>query len=120
MGDLSDAIAHQLFHSSDPYPDGVYTCDLDYTFPSLAVAKFAIRLTRVEALDWVMKFADVADGLEALWFAFVWFDEEPEMVPNMDVEIRRSRRGSPGPTFLGSKGSMAFSQIRGTSNISVS
>ncbi len=66
-----------------------------------------------------MTFVDVADELEALWYAFMWLDKEPGMVPGMDVEIRRSRRGSPGRTFLGSKGNMAFSQIRGTSNISV-
>lgn len=52
-----------------------------------------------------MTFADVADELEALWYAFMWFDEEPGMVPGMDVEIRRSRRGSPqGGLFLGRRG----------------
>jgi hypothetical protein len=61
---------------------------LDYTFPSLTVAKFAIRFTKMEAPDRAMTFVDVADELEALWYAFMWFDEEPGMVPSMDVEIK--------------------------------
>lgn len=108
MGDISDAISHHGFSPSDPYPQGLYNCQLDYYFPSSEKGSFSLELTKMEAQSWYMTLSDIQDDLEALWYAIMWFDEIPGTVPSMDISIRRFRLGSSGPTFLASQGHIAF------------
>lgn len=68
-------------------------------------------MTKVEAPDWYMTFSDIADDLEALWYATLWFEERPAGVPAMDFEVTKHQKQSPGskgPSFLASRGNFGF------------
>ena len=108
MGDIVDFFAHQGFLPNAPYPDGQYLCNLTYGFPSGAKVKFGLGLTKVEAPDWEMTFADIADDLEALYYGALRFDAELGGVPNMDVQVHRLNQKSVMKTFLASEGSISF------------
>ena len=108
MGDLVESIARQGFQPNDPYPDGDYACDLDYSFPTRLAVRFELRLEKAVATDWYMTFADISDDLEALYFASLWFEDQAASMPSMDVEIHRYRSGHTGPPFLASKGGFSF------------
>lgn len=64
MGDVFDATAHQGFRADEPYPNGLYDCHLDYTFPSGSFGIFTLKMTEIEAPDWYITFSDVMDDLE--------------------------------------------------------
>ena len=110
VGDIVDFIATQGFKPDTPYPDGLYTCDLRYLFPSGAWANFHLSLKKVDAAlpGWAMTFADIADDLEALCYAALWFEGRPGGVPHFDVDVLRFKNGLTGPTVVISKGSFAF------------
>ena len=108
MGDIVEYITKQGFKPDSPYPDGVYTCALDYSFPSKSAVRFGLRLERVAAPGWQMTFVDVSDDLEALYYAALWFEEGSGKVPEMDLEIYRYKSGSSGATFFASRGRVAF------------
>lgn len=108
MGDVYDATATQGFRPDEPYPDGVYECQLDYTFPSGSSAVFALEMTKVEAPDWYMTFSDIVNDLEALWYAALWFEGPAGGFPEIDFEVfkfERQSSGSRGVAFLASRGS---------------
>lgn len=108
MGDVYDAIATQGFSPDEPYPDGVYECQLDYMFPSGSSAVFALEMTKVEAPDWYMTFSDIVNDLEALWYAALWFEGPAGGFPEIDFEVSKFERqssGSRGVAFLASRGS---------------
>ncbi len=108
MGDVFNAISEQGFRPDQPYPDGVYTCDLTYFFPSRSVVTFGLKLEKVAAPGWHMTFADISDDLEALYYSALWFEDRPAAMPKMNVEVHRFKVGSLGPTFLASKGNLSF------------
>ena len=62
-----------------------------------------------------MTFSDVADDLEALWYAALWFEERADGFPETDFEVYKM--GHKGKTFLASRGKFEFSYIR-TANMS--
>lgn len=64
-----------------------------------------------------MTFLDLSDDLEALWYAALWFEDQPGSVPGMNVEILRPKAGSLGPAFVASRGALAF-RLASTSNVS--
>ena len=108
MGDIVDFISRQNFNLNDPYPDGIYNCNLDYSFPSRLAGRFGLRLEKVPAPGWMMTFADIAGDLEALYYAAMWFDDQPGTVPEMHVDVYRYKSGDSGPTFLAEKGEFSF------------
>ena len=56
-----------------------------------------------------MTFADVADDLEALWYAALWFEGRAAGFPEMDFEVYRFEKADrSGKTFLASRGIFAF------------
>ena len=55
-----------------------------------------------------MSFSDVADDLEALYYASLWFEDRAGGMPAVDVEVSRYKMGSMGPTFKAEKGTMEF------------
>lgn len=55
-----------------------------------------------------MTFSDIADDLEALYYAALWFEDKPGKVPQMDVEVYRYKGRDVGPKFLASRGSLVF------------
>lgn len=102
MGDVYDATANQGFRPDEPYPNGLYKCELDYTFPSRSSGIFALEITKLEAPDWYMTFTNIVDDLEALWHAALWFENRAGGVPEMDFEVFRF--DSRGVSFLASRG----------------
>ena len=58
---------------------------------------FALIMTKVEAPDWHVIFSNVADDLEALWYAALWFEERPSGFPTMDFEVKRRSSEDRGP-----------------------
>ena len=114
MGDVFDATATQGFRPDDPYPDGIYDCHLDYIFPSSSSGVFALQMTKIGGSNWHMTFSDVADDLEALWYAALWFEESAASVPEMDFEVYKFDRQNPGgrgALFLASRGKFAFALL---------
>lgn len=55
-----------------------------------------------------MTFSDVAEDLEALYYAALWFEDKPGMMPGMDVETHRYR--DKRPKFLASRGKLFFTR----------
>ena len=49
-------------------------------------------MTKVEAPGWSMSFSDVADDLEALWYAALWFENMAAGFPEMNFEVYKLRR----------------------------
>lgn len=87
------------------------TSDLDYTFPIGSTARFGLELERVAAPGWYMTFADIVDDLEAIYYAALWFEDQPASLPEMKVDIYRYKNGGTKPggaTFLASRGSLSF------------
>lgn len=83
MGDIFDATATQGFKPDEPYPDGVYNCHLRYVFPHSKPVFFALEMKKTEAPGWSMTFSDVADDLEALWYAALWFEGRATGFPEL-------------------------------------
>lgn len=121
MGDVFDATATQGFKPGQPYPDGLYDCHLRYLFPSGSLRVFALEMTKVKAPGWSMTFSDVADDLEALWYAALWFEGRSAGFPEMNFEVYKSGQqssfGENGKSFLACRGSFRFAQ-GGTANMS--
>ena len=44
MGDVFDSIAEQGFQPNQPYPDGRFDCDLEYSFPTGELVGFGLVL----------------------------------------------------------------------------
>lgn len=61
-------------------------------------------MERVTAPDWYITSSDIANDLEALHYAALWFEDKPGKVPEMDVQIYFYRTGGVGPKFSGSRG----------------
>lgn len=119
LGDIVDSISNQGFQGNQPYPGGSYTCELEYPFPSGPTGRFGLQLESVAAPGWHMTFSDIADDLEALYYAGLWFDDKPGKVPEMNLEIYRFRTGRTGPTFLASRGNLFLDQSL-NSNVTLS
>lgn len=120
IGDVFDATANQGFKPDEPYPDGVYNCELDYIFPSRSSGIFALEMTRIDAPSWHMTFSDVVEDLEALWYAALWFETRASGVPEMDFEVfkfTRQSSGERGTSFLASRGNFAVA-LSGAANLS--
>lgn len=116
MGDVFDATATQGFRPDQPYPGGFYDCHLKYLFPSGSLSGFALEMTKVEAPGWSMTFSDVADNLEALWYAALWFEGRSAGFPEMDFEVYKSGQQA-AKRFLACRGNFRFAQV-GTANTS--
>lgn len=117
---MYDATASQGFRPDEPYPDGIYNCHLDYTFPSgSSRGEFTLQMTRVETSEWYMTFSDVVDDLEALWYSALYFEGRAAGVPEMDFLVYKSERQSSGRValFLASRGNFAFA-LTSTTNVS--
>lgn len=72
---------------------------------------FTLEMTKIEVPDWYMTFSDVAEDLEALCFAALWFEDRVGGFPAVDFEVRRFQRyssGGRGPLFLASRGNLAY------------
>lgn len=81
---------------------------MDYPFPAGPIGRFGLKLERVAAPEWNMTFSDVAEDLEALYYAALWFEDKPGMMPGMDVETHRYR--DTRPKFLASRGKLYLSR----------
>ena len=120
LGDLSDATSEQSYKPSDPYPDSLYVCNLRYTFPNFDIMTFHLELKKIAAAGWEMTFSDLAHDLEELWYALMWFDDKPGMVPNLEIGVQKYTKGVPGPKFQAAAGSLTFREGRIEGNVSVS
>ena len=119
LGDIFDATATQGFRPDEPYPDGTYNCHLVYVSTSGSRADFALGITKIEAPVWYMTFSDIVNGLEALWYAALWFEERAAGVPEMDFNVYQFDRQSSdarGSSFLASRGNFSFALI-GEANV---
>lgn len=112
MGDVFDATATQGFRPDEAYPDGVYNCHLRYVFPHGKPVVFSLEMTRTEAPDWSMTFSDVADDLEALWYAALWFEGRLTGFPELDFGVYEKNT-----RFLVSRGNFRFT-VLGVANVS--
>ena len=119
MGDVFESTARQGFKPDEPYPDGVFNCHLRYMFPSGSSSIFVLALRRERAPGWSMTFSDVADDLEALWYAALWFEGRIGGFPESNFEVYRSARDSGGgkKLFLASSGSFEFA-LHSMANVS--
>lgn len=66
-----------------------------------------------------MTFSDIADDLEALWYAALWFEERAAGVPGMDFNVYQfdqKSSGARGSSFLASRGNFSFALI-GEANV---
>ena len=106
MGDVFEATARQGFKPDEPYPDGIYNCHLRYIFPSGSSVTFALEMTKIEAPGWSMTFSNIADDLEALWYAALWFEGRVAGFPEADFEVYRS--GQQSKSFLACRGNFKF------------
>ncbi len=123
VGDVFDATAKQGFRPDQPYPGGIFSCHLTYLFPTGSAKVFALEMRRVEAPNWSMTFSDVADDLEALWYAALFFENRLSGFPEMNFDVYKFRQqagtGNRGQPFLASRGNLAFT-LQAMTNASVS
>lgn len=68
------------------------------------------------APGWSMTFSDVAEDLEALYYAALWFEDKPGVMPGMDFETHRYRGLK--PKFLASRGKMFLTRTVGANDTS--
>ena len=106
MGDVFEATARQGFKPDEPYPDGSYNCHLRYLFPSGSSVTFILEMTKAEAPGWSMTFSNIADDLEALWYAALWFEGRAAGFPEADFEVYRL--GQQSNSFLACRGNFKF------------
>ena len=66
-----------------------------------------------------MSYKDVADDLEALWFAALWFQDPIASLPMMDIMVERFMSGPSQPLFYAAHGNLYWS-IASYANASVS
>ena len=114
MGDVFEATARQGFKPDQPYPDGIYNCHLRYFFPSGSSVTFVLEMTKVEAPGWSMTFSNIADDLEALWYAALWFEGRAAGFPETEFDVYKS--GQLKKSFLASRGNFKFG-FSGTANV---
>jgi hypothetical protein len=69
---------------------------------------FSLKMERIDAPGWAMTFADIADDLEALYYAALFFDNEPGVMPGMDVTIHRYRTDR--PKFLAARAKLQWTK----------
>ena len=113
MGDVFEATARQGFKPDQPYPGGIYNCHLRYYFPCGSSVTFVLEMTKTEAPDWSMTFSNIADDLEALWYAALWFEGRAAGFPEADFEVYRL--GQRSNSFLACRGNFKFA-FAGTAN----
>lgn len=65
-----------------------------------------LEMTKIEAPGWSMTFSDIADDLEALWYAALWYEARAAGFPESDVNVYKMGKG--GKMFLASRGSFKF------------
>ena len=113
IGDKMDATAKQGFSPHQPYPGGIFKCHLRYLFPYDPSITLALELKKVDAPNWFMTFSDLAEDLEALWLAALWFENRPAGFPELDFDVYRFQpketTGNRGAAFLASHGIFQFS-----------
>ena len=114
MGDVFEATARQGFKPDAPYPGGMYNCHLRYFFPTGSWVTFVLEMTKTEGTGWSMTFSDIADDLEALWYAALYFEERAAGFPEVDIEVYRlGQRSKP---FLACRGNFKFA-FAGTASL---
>lgn len=87
MGDVFDATANQGFRPDEPYPHGVYSCQLDYFVLFGSSGLFALETTRVDAPGWNMTLCGAVDVQEAFCYAALWYENRAGRIPEMDLKM---------------------------------
>ena len=106
MGDVFEATARQGFKPDEPYPDGIYNCHLRYFFPFGSSVTFVLEMTKTEGPGGSMTFSDIADDLEALWYAALYFEGRAAGFPEANFEVYKL--GQLSKSFLASRGNFKF------------
>ena len=115
MGDVYEATARQGFKPNQPYPGGMYSCHLRYLFPCGSLATFDLEMKKIEVPASSMTFSDIADDLEALWYAALWFEERAAGFPEADFEVYKL--GQQSNAFMARGGNFKFA-FAGTADTS--
>ena len=119
LGELFDAIAGPNYKASDPYPDGIYTCKKKFNLSSLGDSVVCqLDFRKVAYPGWNMTFFDLAQELQAIWFAALWFQNPLFALPSMRLDIHRYV-GTSRATFLAEIGSIMFTYKPAANNVSV-
>ena len=76
-------------HPNDPYPNGEFICV--HQFPASLHSPFqaTLKLNKLPARGWRMTYRDLADDVEALWYATLWFQDPNHGLPQMDIVVQR-------------------------------